>query len=251
MHARRLPVKIAIMVGEFGALEREDVAVLRGATLFSEVSSEVIETFLATASVRLLQNREILFRPPQSADQIFIVLRGKIQVYRGETAGKHAVLSVFLPGSAVALDAGLAQGIYGMTAEAVGICRLLEIPAQAFREALASGGALSASVVQVLAQNLDEAFQQLERIQLKPTSQRLADFLLSLINVRSGTAELVLPYEKALIANYLGMEPESLSRALKDLQDLGVANRGRRVQIADVSQLRTFSRRLPANNRAA
>ncbi|MBT6093732.1 MAG: helix-turn-helix domain-containing protein [Rhodospirillaceae bacterium] len=239
------------MIGESSALEREDVAILRGAALFSDVSNEVVEPFLAKASVRLLQNREILFRPQHTAEFIFIVLRGKIQVYRGETAGKHAVLSVFLPGSAVALEAGLAQGIYGMTAEAVGMCRLLEIPAQAFRTALANGGALSSSVVRVLTQNLDEAFQQLERIQLKPTSQRLADFLLSLVNERNGSAELVLPYEKALIANYLGMEPESLSRALKDLQDLGVTNRGRRVHIADVSRLKAFSLTLPANNRAA
>jgi len=250
MQSRRYARKINGMLGTVGAMEKEDMAVLSGAALFSDIVNEVVSELFDQSCVRRLQNREVLFRPDHPAMCLYLVTRGKLQVYRGERAGKHAVLSVFLPGSAVALEAVLEQGTFGTTAEAVGNCRLIEIPAAAFRRAVDRGGRLAANVVRVLAHNLDQAFQQLERIQLKPTSQRLADFLLSLINENNGEADLVLPYEKALIANYLGMEPESLSRALKDLQSLGVDNRGRRVHIADISRLRDFSRMPSAGQRA-
>jgi CRP-like cAMP-binding protein len=250
MQARRCARKINTMVGIVGVMEKEDTAVLSGAALFTGIPSEDLSELLEQSRVRSLQNREVLFRPDHPAFCLYLVIRGKLQVYRGERAGKHAVLAVFLPGSAVALEAALEQGAYGTTAEAVGNCRLIEFPASAFRHAVDRGGRLGANVVRVLAHNLDQAFQQLERIQLKPTSQRLADFLLSLISENKGEVDLVLPYEKALIANYLGMEPESLSRALKDLQSLGVDNRGRRVHIADISKLRDFSRMPSAGQRA-
>jgi CRP/FNR family transcriptional regulator, dissimilatory nitrate respiration regulator len=239
------------MVSHTAMFEREDLALLRGAPLFSNVSTDSVEKLIDAGQLRLCDNREILFHPNQPADTVFIVLMGKIQVYRGETAGKHAVLSIMLPGDAFALEAVLDNGRYAATAEAVGTCRLLAIPATAFHKALANGGGLAAGAVRVLSQNLGQAFQQLERIQLKATSQRLADFLLGLIPEQGGTAEFVLPYKKALIANYLGMEPESLSRALKELQDLGVANRGRRVRIADVQRLRAFSTSQSSGTRAA
>jgi CRP/FNR family transcriptional regulator, dissimilatory nitrate respiration regulator len=239
------------MIGYTTVFDREDLALLRGAPLFSNVSPDSVEKLIAASQLRLCENREILFHPNQPANTVFVVLLGKIQVYRGEAAGKHAVLSIMLPGAAFALEAVLDNGHYAATAEAVGTSRLLAIPATAFRKALANGGGLAASTVRVLSQNLGQAFQQLERIQLKPTSQRLADFLLGLIPEHGSTAELVLPYEKALIANYLGMEPESLSRALKELQDLGVANRGRRIRIADVPRLRAFNTSQPTGTRAA
>ena len=251
MRAFAAGVKIAIMDREVVALERDDVATVQGAPLFLDAAQQTVERLLGASRLRVCQSREILFRPDQMADAVYVVLKGKVQVYRGETAGKHAVLSIMLPGAAFALEAGLQNERYAATAEAVGLCRILAIPSVALRQALLEDDGLTAGVVKVLAEKLGEAFQQLERIQLKPTSQRLADFLLGLVPDNSGAAEFVLPYEKSLIANYLGMEPESLSRALKDLQSLGVANRGRRVRIADVSRLHAFTEAAPAGPRAA
>jgi len=48
---------------------------------------------------------------------------------------------------------------------------------------------------------------------------------------------LNLPYEKALIASRLGMQPESFSRALKRLKPIGVEVRGDDVTITDIRSL--------------
>jgi len=52
--------------------------------------------------------------------------------------------------------------------------------------------------------------------------------------------EVILPYKKALTANYLGMGPESLSRALKKLQPYGVTCHGRKIRIRDATALRNL-----------
>ena len=51
---------------------------------------------------------------------------------------------------------------------------------------------------------------------------------------------IALPYEKALIANRLGMTPESFSRALARLRDLGVAVEREAVTVQDMARLAAF-----------
>ncbi|WP_072392806.1 hypothetical protein [Hyphomicrobium sp. CS1BSMeth3] len=51
---------------------------------------------------------------------------------------------------------------------------------------------------------------------------------------------VVLPYEKALIANRLGMKPESFLRAIGRLRNLGVSVDHEYVSIAEVGTLVAF-----------
>ena len=67
--------------------------------------------------------------------------------------------------------------------------------------------------------------------------------LLDQVTAESGPAAIALPYEKALIANRLGMQPESFSRALARLRDLGVTVERDNVHIKDLAKLIAFSAR--------
>jgi CRP/FNR family transcriptional activator FtrB len=58
---------------------------------------------------------------------------------------------------------------------------------------------------------------------------------------RSRTGEIHLPEERQLIAQKLGMTPESLSRAFADLKRLGVTGRGRQVVVADAASLERYA----------
>jgi CRP/FNR family transcriptional activator FtrB len=62
--------------------------------------------------------------------------------------------------------------------------------------------------------------------------------VVELAGVRSGQAEVTLPYEKQLIANHLGLTPESLSRAMGHLRRHGVTVTRDRLVIRDVARLR-------------
>jgi hypothetical protein len=46
-----------------------------------------------------------------------------------------------------------------------------------------------------------------------------------------------LPFDKALIASQLGMQPETLSRSLARLRAMGIAAEGNRIQISDIATL--------------
>ena len=78
---------------------------------------------------------------------------------------------------------------------------------------------------------------EIEQLKARSSPQRIADFFVHQAAELSGPARIALPYEKALIASRLGMKPESFSRALGKLADLGVVVERESVSIADVARL--------------
>ena len=83
--------------------------------------------------------------------------------------------------------------------------------------------------------------QQVEQLTVKSATQRLASFLEKLVDVEEGSDEFQLPLDKMLIAGRLGMQPETLSRALSKLRSIGVATEGHRVIIKDVAALHAIN----------
>ena len=62
-----------------------------------------------------------------------------------------------------------------------------------------------------------------EHLAIMTTTQRVGCFLLQLcLGVDHHEGRLTLPYDKHLAASRLGMKPETFSRALKELQTIGV-----------------------------
>jgi CRP/FNR family transcriptional activator FtrB len=83
--------------------------------------------------------------------------------------------------------------------------------------------------------------RQIAELKLKTTAQRLGSFLLTMVEAETGRAELRFPYDKRLVADQLGMKPESLSRALAKLAKQGVESLpDNLVVIARVERLRAF-----------
>lgn len=232
-------------------LTSEDRACADTSPLLAGAPGAVRARLLEDASVAAYASHEVLFEHGDAAEHVYLVLAGKVQLYRGPKPGKHAVLGVMQPGMAFAVYDVLGAECHSTTAEAVGKTRVLLIPSDGFVTTVESDKTFALSLLKQLSRDLHQVSDQIECVQLKPTAQRLADFLLRLTPETNDPYEIVLPFEKALIAAYLGMEPESLSRAFKDLRPHGVINRGRRTEIKDGGRLRSFCDAAPGAEYAA
>ncbi len=213
-------------------------AELHRTELFKGATAEILDQVLEGSEIKTYTNRQCLFRTGQLADRIFLVLEGQIQIYL-RRGGKHAVLSIMGPGEAFALRAILGTGRHTGTAEAIGGCRVLEIPAPLFSR-LICDPAIAIRIIHMLTTRLQALSDQVGRIQLMQTTQRLADYLLSLTPKDSDVCEVELPFEKSLIAAYLGMEPESFSRALMNLRSHGLTCEGRKVRLQSPGALKAL-----------
>ena len=131
-------------------------------------------------------------------------------------------------------------GRYPVNAEVVTAARLLRIDGEMLRRRIREQPDLALSMLASASYHLKALVEQIEQIKLMSASQRIADFLVRLCPVREGGCTIELPYEKTLIANRLGMKPESLSRAISKLRPLGVSVDREHVSIVDVNLLVRF-----------
>jgi len=214
---------------------------LCGMALFSNLTPQTLESIFLASRVNEVVNHAVIFGAGQSADDIFAVLSGQVQIYRG-TDVKNAVLFVVRSGEVFGLRSALTTGLYTETAEAVSNGRILRIPASTFRAAVKSDPHFAEAVIHALSQRLQSVSDQFERIQLMPTVQRLASYLINFAPGNGDAYEIRLPFEKKLIARYLGMGPESFSRAMKKLKEHGLSCKGRNVHIRNPETLRALCR---------
>jgi len=72
-------------------------------------------------------------------------------------------------------------------------------------------------------------------------AQRLGCFFLRLCHDHEQVSHtLNIPVEKHILAAYLGMKPETLSRSQQQLKTLGVTVHGAQVKVQDIAKLREF-----------
>ena len=106
---------------------------------------------------------------------------------------------------------------------------------------MAKDPSLSARVMALLNERTSQAQLKLEHMTTMSAAQRLGCFLLRLCHTQVGGAKtLQIPMEKHILAAYLGMKPETLSRSQQQLKPLGISVAGPSIIIGDISRLRKF-----------
>lgn len=221
-------------------MDFSDWQIVRSTPLFGGVSQEVAQSLIGNQPVTVHEKGETLFYQGEPADAFYVLLGGWVKLYRITPDGNEAVVGVCQRGETFAEAAMFLGGRYPVCAEAVTNARLLRVNGQLLRRRIKEEPELALSMLASSSYHLKALVEQIEHMKLLSAPQRLADFLVRLAPVREGSATIELPYEKALIANRLGMKPESLSRALAKLRPLGVSVNREIVSIVDVALLAQF-----------
>ena len=169
-----------------------------------------------------------------------------MKLYRIAPNGAEAVVGVFTKGRSFGEAVAFRHDTYPVAAEAVTDCSLIRIEADAFLRLLRDNPEVAIMMLSATYVHLQSLVMQVEALEAQTGAQRVAEFLLELAPCVEGACEVVLPYDKFLIAGRLGMKPESLSRAFVKLRDQGVTIRQNNAAIADVITLRAFAEEDPA-----
>lgn len=224
----------------------EDRKIACKSILLSGASSEAVDLLLKSSRVRAFDRGATLFLQGEKATAIYIVLEGWIKLYRIAPNGAEAVVGVFTKGRSFGEAVAFSHDVYPVAAEAVTECRVIRIEADAYLRQIRENPDFAVSVLSATFVHLQSLVAQVEALKAQTGAQRLAEFLLELSDCVTGECEVVLPYDKVLIAGRLGMKPESLSRAFAKLRDHGVAIRQNHASIADIEALRDFAFEDPA-----
>lgn len=210
----------------------EEIPAIRRLPLFRDVSTPVFDGLMAASYSQNFPPQLDLFLQGDRADFLHILVEGAVELH-ADWNGREAVMGMVRPVSSFILAACIRDMPYLMSARTLERSRILMLPTVDLRAAIRREPELSAAVMSELADGYRDMVRQSKNLKLRTARERLAAWLLDQSRGREQVNSFVLPLEKRHIASYLGMTPESLSRALGNLKTKGIAMDGARVIITD------------------
>ncbi|MFP1643463.1 Crp/Fnr family transcriptional regulator [Pontitalea aquivivens] len=223
------------------------VGTARGAAVLRSLPPAVRDGLLARARVRAYDRGATIFLQGERARALRIVVAGWIKLYRIAPNGSEAILQLLPAGCSFEELPVLMGAPHKASAQAVSPCQILLIDAEVLQQAGCLCPDVAMAVLRATSAHVDDMFGQVEQLKVQNGAQRLAEFLADLCPPESLTHEVLLPFEKTLVAGRLGMKPESLSRAFGRLNRLGVRVRHQNVSIRSVPALRSYALADPAD----
>lgn len=214
--------------------------ILKTCPFFSGLSDDDMEALMGIARVRDSSRGELLFSDGEKAVGFFVVLDGKVKVYKLSPEGKERILHIIHPGGSFAEAAIFADGLYPAYAEPLQSSKLLFLPKEGFLNLLMDNGRISINMIAGLSKFLRQFANQIEDLTFKDVPSRLARYLMVL---SEGVKESVeLPISKSQLASNLGTVSETLSRTLRKLsEDELISVSGKKVVILDFERLEELS----------
>lgn len=204
---------------------------LRLQPMFANLPEPVFAALISAAAVYRVPARTLIFNENSPALDIYFVLEGWLKLYRITPKGDEAILALFAKSQSIAEAVALTGQSYPATAETVTDCRLMRIPAPPIIQAIKERPDIAIAMVASVSVHLHRLLSEVTRLKAGTGLARMVAFLADLDGGRKA-AELTLPFEKHVLARHLGMQPESLSRTLRKLEDFGVSIEARRVRIS-------------------
>jgi CRP/FNR family transcriptional regulator len=222
---------------------RTAVETLRGLPLFAGLSDEAVTAIADRTVPRRLPKHATLFRRGEPCHGLYIVVEGRIQIYRASPDGREQVLEVEGPGRPVAELPLFDGGPYPASARALEDSRLLFLPRDAFQWLYQSNPEIADAVIRDLGRRLRRMVGLIAKITLKDVRSRVAATLVEVAEsqdaLRAG-GTFVLQRTQEELARSLATTREGVARALASLRRDGIiAQSGRKVEILDVAALQS------------
>lgn len=176
------------------------------------------------------------------AQYAILVLTGHVVLYLDRERDPASIARIVGPGEMFGETCLYCDGTNPVSAEAAERSILILIPNTALRALIEQRFDVLLMMLGQMSIRLRGLIRQVSDLKMKTTVQRVGSYLANHTKSRAGPVKVRLPYEKKLLARELGMQPETLSRALMKLQTVGVRWERRQdaFLIADIAALRAY-----------
>ena len=225
--------------------------VLGRSPVFQGLSAEALAAVAATGALRRLRRREILFNQGDAAEELAVVLAGRLKLTQVTAEGQEVIVRYIGPGEMCAAVALFPGQDYPATAEAVGDTSVIAWPRRSLDELAREHPQLALNVLRLLTERMGELSDRLRELATERVARRVAHALLRLAH-KAGRrtdrgVEIDMPLTREDIARLSGTTLFTVSRLMADWEEAGIVESGReRVTIRLPHQLVAIAEDLPA-----
>ncbi len=189
---------------------------LSGLSLFESIQTKEIESMLPQLKIKKYQKGEIFYFDTNNRPRLYLTFTGQFKLTKINERGDEMILRVVNTGEVI--SPMHFSHYYDVSAEFIKDTTLMYFSEETINKLVKENPKFAKNIINMLAESVQSLMVTAEVWRLKNTKERLGWFLASVNNNNLGK----LPISKSLLASYLGMTPESLSRALKKLSEEGI-----------------------------
>mgnify|MGYP002621043983 CR=1 FL=1 len=221
---------------------------LRRHHIFAGLDESQLHKVIQSAQIIRLEEDQHLFNAGEDAKHFYLVRNGSIKLYLSSAEGSEKVLHLVKAGETFAEAIMFMDSpIYPVNASALINTEVISFSNKVFREILRDSVDTCFRLMADMSTWLKKQVNEIDALTMLNASLRFTHYLLQQIppdQHQSISIELEAP--KNVIASRLSIQPESLSRILRNLQNQGlIETTGSLIEIRDIDKLRATCISIP------
>ncbi len=217
--------------------------VLRDIPLFAALSDTELDRLIDHCPARTFPAGGRIVSPSMEADRFYIILSGRVCLYKLSPKGDRQILHLYGPGDTFGEAAMWAEISYPAFADAVDDATIMSVSRGRLKTIIAENEDLAMKMMAGMASKLREFNRLIEQLSLKEVPSRLAEILLEMPAGSDGDT-ILLNQSKKQLAERIGTIPETLSRALGKMREMGLISiDGRKITVLDANGMEQLAKK--------
>ena len=189
-----------------------------------------------------LEQGDVLYTPQDGTERLFVLKRGRVQVYEVDRGGEEVTLSVVEGGSVFGEMALTGQSLKGVYVRALESSTVVSIKREELEGLIMKKPEVGLRLVQELAQRLRASEARYADMVGKDVPARLATLILTLVDseglVTNESYRIPTRYTHEQLASMIGCKRVSVSRAFARLKEAGAVElKERHIVVKDLKAL--------------
>ena len=212
----------------------ENIERIGAIPLFEGLPPDQLADLASIAVEKVYQRGRTVFSEGDSGTGFYVVVSGRVKIYKISGDGKEQILHIFGPGEPFGEVPVFEGRRFPAHAVALDDARFLFFARPAFINLVKNNPSLALNMLAVLSRRLRRFTVLVDDLSLKEVPGRLAAHLLYLSANQGGAADVELDLPKGQLAGLLGTIPETLSRILTKMIKQGlIQSEGSRIKMVD------------------
>ena len=202
--------------------------------LFNGLPEDQIVAIKKIAVKKQINKGEIIVSEGDEGEGFFVIVEGRVKVFKVSTEGKEQILHIFGSGQPFGEVPVFTGQKFPANAQAIDKTRVLFFPRVSFVNLISANPSLALNMLAIMSIKLRQFAVQIENLSLKEMPARLASYLISLAGEQNKDEVVTLQISKGQLASILGTIPETLSRVFAKLSGQKLINvDGKKITLLD------------------
>lgn len=220
---------------------QQKVDYLSTITIFRDLSQPELMQMDRQITMSTCHTGKIFYMPEDDAEVLFLLKKGRVQLYRMAPSGKKIVVATLGPGAIFGEMALVGQRMHNTFAQALDECTLCVMSRADVERLVQEKPEVAFRLVQTLGERVSTLETRLEDIAFRSIPSRLAEDLLAL-SEQQGKGSTVRGFTHQDLAERLGTYRETTTQTLNEFKSEGLIEIGRkRITILDADGLRAIA----------